>query len=327
MSTAAWIIGAALAAAALLIALRDRIRGENLLLDAWDARRIARADLDALDRACERNPNRSDVVVSLTTTPSRMPHIAATLKSLLRQTRAPREIRLNVPQFSRREGVEYVVPEWLARLHMVRVVRTDDSGPATKFIPALLSEPADRLVMVVDDDRIYPGRLIEWLEAAALRDPASAFGACGWIVPADMTDHPTWFSNVVRRPPAPVLGTTLRRPMEVDILKGVAGYIVRPRFFDRARLCDYSGAPPEAYDADDIWLSGLCSARKYVIPTRRADFHPPSAAAFFRATSLGRLDADKRKNSVVLQYFGADCWRVGGPRNAPGAPDTGATGC
>jgi len=91
--------------------------------------------------------------------------------------------------------------------------------------------------------------------------------------------------------------------------------VVRPRFFDLARLADYSSAPEEAFFVDDVWLSGLCRAPKFVVPTRRTNFHPRRLADFYRSTSLGRMDSDKRKNTVMLQYFGADCWRVGGPRN------------
>ncbi len=254
-------------------------------------------------------------MVSLSTIPSRVPHLADTLKSLLLQTRPPREIRLNLPMFSRRENVAYAIPDWLAALSSVRIVRSDDYGPATKFIPTLLDQPPDQMVVVVDDDRIYPARLLADLEAAARADPDAAFGTIGWIVPRDMVDRPTNFSNLFPAPPAPLMSTRLRRPREVDILKGRAGYLVRPRFFDAPMLTDYSTAPPEAFFADDIWLSGLCKVRKFVIPTRHTDFHPRESASLYRMTSLGRIDSDKRKNTVTLQYFGAASWRVGGPRN------------
>jgi hypothetical protein len=312
----AWFaLAAFVVIAAAAIRIYDFVSGESLLGDAWRGFRVRRADIVELDRAGAAHRGQADLVVCLTTIPSRMPYLADTLKSLLLQTRPPREIQLNIPAFSRREDVAYVVPSWLEALHCVRIVRCSDFGPATKFIPTLLAEPPDRLVVVVDDDRIYPARLIEDLEQAAHENPRAAFGTCGWIVPKDLIDRPTNFSNLSRRPPAPIMSTALRQPREVDILKGVSGYIVRPRFFDLRVLSDYSAAPTEAFFADDIWLSGHCKAPKYVIPTSRTNFHPRHSAELYRATSLGRIDADKRKNTVTLQYFGAACWRVGGPRN------------
>ena len=78
--------------------------GERLLHDLWYEFHLARTDIAALDRACAAAPERSDIIVSLTTIPSRIGFLADTLKSLLAQTRVPREIRLNLPAFSVREN-------------------------------------------------------------------------------------------------------------------------------------------------------------------------------------------------------------------------------
>jgi len=68
------------------------LEGEDLLHDLCDEVRLHIADLERLDAACVDNPNRSDLIVSLTTIPSRITAIGDTLKSLLRQTRSPAEI-------------------------------------------------------------------------------------------------------------------------------------------------------------------------------------------------------------------------------------------
>ncbi len=76
-------------------------------------------------------------MVSLTSLPSRLPYIATTLKSLLRQERLPKRIRLNLPAFSKREQTAYVIPDWLKNLQSVEIVSCEDYGPATKLIPSL----------------------------------------------------------------------------------------------------------------------------------------------------------------------------------------------
>ena len=148
---------------------------------------------------------RSDAIVCLTTIPSRLPHVHNTLKSLLNQTLPPREIRLHLPAFSQREGVPYVVPPFLKGLASIRILRCEDAGPATKFLPALTTLPADQAVVVVDDDRIYPPNFLQDLDNAARTNPDAAFGFSGWIVPDDLVDRPTtMLANLLQRPPAPV---------------------------------------------------------------------------------------------------------------------------
>src|SRR5690242_11626810 len=84
------------------IAFYDFMQGETLVRDLIDEMHLHRADLHELDRAWSANRSRSDCVVSLTSLPSRLPCIAVTLKSLMRQSRAPARIRLHLPEFSTR---------------------------------------------------------------------------------------------------------------------------------------------------------------------------------------------------------------------------------
>lgn len=303
------------ALASLAIGLYNFFEGETLLTDIVDEYRLNRRTLAELDASSARNPHRSEAIVSLTTIPSRLSLIAPTLKSLLRQTRAPRRIVLNLPQFSKREKVPYVVPEFLASLACVEIVRCEDIGPATKATPTLMREKPDQLVIIVDDDRIYPPSFVADLEDAAKAKPDQAFGMSGWVVPADLTDRPTTiWSNLRMLPPAPVRSRRLSRHFPVDILQGLSGYILRPRFFDLDRLADYSAAPPEAFYVDDVWISGHCKAECFVIPSSRYNYQPKGLRGFYRRTSLGIINKGpggnaRRHNSVVMRFLG-DRWRV-----------------
>ena len=148
--------------------LYEHYAGENPILDTVYDLRLRRLDLDALDRFCVTNRRRSDVIVSLTTLPSRVDRLPLTLKSLLAQRMSPSAIRLHVPPVSRREGRPYEIPAHLRRLRSVTIVPADDYGPATKVIPALLDLPGDRRILVVDDDRIYHRRFVPaWLSRRA----------------------------------------------------------------------------------------------------------------------------------------------------------------
>lgn len=311
---------ACLIAAALKI--RDFFEGETLIRDCIDECILARTDISVMDEFWSKNSNKSDSIVTLTTIPSRLPYIAATLKSLMRQSRAPARIILNLPGFSKRENSPYTVPAFLKGLKSVQIVRCEDLGPATKAVPTLLREPPERKIIVVDDDRIYPSNLVRDLENAADLDMKSAFGMSGWIVPADLIDRPTTiWANFQMRAPAPVRARRLRSPMPVDILQGLSGYLVRPGFFNLPRLTDYTGAPPESFFVDDVWISAHCAASRFVIPARRYNYQPKFRRGFYRNTSLGLVNRgtggdEQRHNTIVLRYL-AGKWRVGGPRPMP----------
>jgi len=116
--------------------------------------------------ASSGKPDGRRVIASLSTVPDRINNLRPTIRSLLRQTRPPDEIVLAIPEFSVRERRPYVVPKYISRLPRVRVLRCrEDWGPATKFIAAIQDELAagreNTLIMVVDDDRLYPRDALE----------------------------------------------------------------------------------------------------------------------------------------------------------------------
>lgn len=316
-----WLVGAAIATAGIGVWVHDYFEGERLLADQWDLLGLRRTPLSEFDARWAANPRKSDVIVSLTTVPSRIDQIDDTLKSLMRQTRAPAEIRLYVPERCEREGTAYDIPERLRALSAVRICACEDWGPATKIIPALSSLDPDRLLIAVDDDRIYAATLVEDLERNALRSPEAAFGMSGWVVPADLVDRPnTPWLHFSRTPPAPIKAIWIKRPFEVDVLEGHAGYLVRPRFFDLVRLRDYSKAPACARLVDDVWISAHCGRPKFVIPARRANFGAKDKYRFHFRTGIDRINRgdgppERRNNTILLKYLG-DVWRVGGPRSA-----------
>ncbi|MCA3561682.1 MAG: glycosyltransferase family 2 protein [Aestuariivirga sp.] len=309
-------IGAALlglGGTAAAIGIHDFFEGETLIRDVADELALSRMSLAQLDARWAANPRRTPAVVSLTSIPSRLPLIGRTLKSLLRQSLAPERIVLNLPRFSKREAVDYEAPAFLEGLAGVHIRWCEDAGPATKLLPTLAAEAPQTPVIVVDDDRIYPANLVAGLVAAAERQPDAAFCMSGWVVPADLIDRPTTlWSNLNMLPPAPVRARRLRQPVEVDIVQGLSGYLVRPAFFDLTAVTDYSQAPPEAFFVDDVWISAHCRARRFVIPSRRANYQPKLHRGFYGRTSLGRINRGpgpdaQRNNSIVIRHF-AQAW-------------------
>lgn len=307
---------AAGATAVATLQIYARFAGEHPVLDAVRDRELRRADLRLLDRRAALLGEPARIVVTLTTLPSRIDRVGLTIKSLLSQTRRPREIRIYIPERSRREDTAYVIPEWLAALESIRIIRCDhDYGPSTKVLPALLSSAdPDQPFLVVDDDRIYQPWLVAQMEALSETNPNLAIAGSGWDAPPDLLDHPTRLADtLLGRAPAPIKCTRVSGRRDVDVMQGFSGYVVRPRFFRLEELADYAHAPAAAFFVDDVWISAHCNVPKAVMHGRRTNFMSRRDAAFFKRTSLGMLNRgdgsfESRNNTILLKHF-ADRWR------------------
>jgi hypothetical protein len=308
-----FVVAAAIATAAL--AVYERYAGENPVLDMVYDVWLRRKNLAALDRAACNNPRRATLVITMTTLPSRIARIEPTIKSLLRQTVSPATIRLNVPRVSRREGVAYAIPDSLRALRSLHIVECDDFGPATKLIPTLLDAAPDQRLLVVDDDRVYQPTLVEQMIRSSDRFPDAAVAASGWDAPPDLTDRPTTLiATLLGRAPAPIKCTRVRGCRSVDIMQGLGGYVVKPRFFDRATLADYANAPAAAFFVDDVWISAHCRAPKIVVQGPRTNFPSVFDARFYKRSSVALVNRGdgtpaSRNNTIMLRFF-ADRWRT-----------------
>ena len=248
------------------------------------------------------------VIVSLSTVPGRINNLRATIRSLLKQTRPPDEIILAVPEFSIREKRPYVVPEYLLRLPRVRILCSRrDWGPATKFIPVIREElgagRVDTLIMVVDDDRVYPRDALETYLHYNQQLPGAALCFRGAAMPRTLD----W------RDARMIKASELRQPEAVAVITGCGSYLIQPRFFDES-LWDYSRAPQGAFFMDDIWISGCLTCRKvrrYVVP---ASAMMRSVRQQRRTLSLHDVpNGRQHNNNETIAFFG-EAWDVFAPR-------------
>lgn len=307
------ITGALVAAA---YALFCRLEGRQPIREFWHELALRRMELRDLDAAAAGR-ERSDIIVGITTIPSRLPFLLPTLKSLLLQDVLPGKILVHLPERSRRELTQYEVPEELRGLQVVQVVRCSDWGPATKILPALLASDPDQRVVAVDDDRIYRSTLLADLLQASERHPEAAVGCFGLIVPTDRVDRREGF---VRRTleglrygrGVSLRGSRLQEPLPVDILHGYGGFLVRPRFFDLFGLADFEGAPDAAWMEDDTWFAAHTRVPKLIVPSSPGSFPRYFDGQIYRSSRLGahnRGDTDpESRNTTVLMRAFSDRW-------------------
>lgn len=111
------------------------------------------------------------IVVSFTTSPTRINKCSQMIHSILDQTRKPDLFLLNIPDVFARTGESYIVPKYIRKSLTVNKISTD-YGPATKILPTVMYlrdggpdrkkyDPEYTRIIYLDDDIAYPKRMIE----------------------------------------------------------------------------------------------------------------------------------------------------------------------
>lgn len=260
----------------------------------------------------ERRIENNEAYISLTTTPARIHKIKDTLLSLLNQTVPPAQIILNLPKRSRK-GEKYDVPSFLSEMRLVKInFIEEDLGPASKSLPTLKlpAIPSDALIIVLDDDQVYPKKLIENYLRHATELPNHALTLCGWRVPKSLEHRD---KNILRGAGLRILEPTpnIGENTAVEIIQGASSYAIRKSFFDNS-IFDYTNAPPGAFFADDIWLSGHLARKKIPRTVVTGAFAYCRMESYRHLRSKGLRDtdnADNSNNDALYRYFESD-WKL-----------------
>ena len=102
------------------------------------------------------------IYISISTIPPRLKNLNESIQSLLKQTRKPDKIFVNIPYKYKRfsETIEDdQIPKFDSSI--VEVTRCEDCGPGTKLLGSLNKFEKDSLVILADDDHTYKDYMIE----------------------------------------------------------------------------------------------------------------------------------------------------------------------
>ena len=239
------------------------------------------------------------VVVSLTTTPTRINNLHYTINSILDQSYRVDQINLCIPYYMKRTGEPYVIPDFLKNLQNVKIINCQDCGPITKLLPTLnLEQNPNTKIIYIDDDRIYSYTTIEIIVKYSEKFPNSAICNWGWKLPPDhnFLTH-TRSTNIVIK--------YLFSYGFVDIIEGCEGCLVKSKFFTPdIYLVDQ--APRELFFVDDIYISGHLASNN--IPRYRIPFKL-SLRAFAKYprtihdTPLNAVNNNGHNNNIAIKYF------------------------
>ncbi|MCV9386826.1 hypothetical protein [Reichenbachiella ulvae] len=257
---------------------------------------------------------RSNAVISLSILPTRFKGLTPTLNSLTDQSVLPEKIILNLPKAFERDKAEYDIPDYVLNHPLVEINWIEkDLGPATKLLPTLdlYKEEPDKLIIVLDDDQIYPRGMVENYIANSKQLPDAAMTLSGWTVPKsfDHKDKEQLYGGIVRFYRK---DNSVTKPVRVDCLQGAASFAVKPKLFD-ARVFDFANAPREAFFVDDIWVSGNLSRNQspvYVVP---APFRFGRFVSLRQSTKMGlssTVNSDNTNNNTLYKYFDNVWWSL-----------------
>jgi hypothetical protein len=212
------------------------------------------------------------LVVSLTSIPSRVGQLEATLRSItVGQTRRPDRVYVGLPLRSARDGetFTYDLPRCLTDPAMfdglVSVVSLAyDHGPVCKLLAALRDEDKpETAVVVCDDDVEYAPNWLRELEYHAEQHPDAAVGFGAFDVLHTPPFFRMRFGGIANAPwlPGPSRLSRASLPRPVHCLMGIAGALYRRGHFTDEAIAKLKGwsSHDRLRRADDVTISALLS--------------------------------------------------------------------
>ena len=218
------------------------------------------------------------MIVSLTTIPKRINHIHLVIQSLKRQTKPVTKILLWIP-YTYKGNDEYIIPDYLKNEKLVKIIRCEDLGPATKFLHPIKYLKSGEDFVVIDDDTIYSQYLIEDLTALPNLYGAKCIKGTAfedWNGKSVKSRDPDYINR--QRKSIRVIGENNEpdnlyniKIRKVPIICGCDGMLLNTSFFNK----NFFNIQQQFFNCDDIWLSGFLAANnidKYVVPCREIQY-------------------------------------------------------
>lgn len=145
----------------------------------------------------KNDEHQSKLIVSLTTSPKRLPLLGTTLDSIISQNVKPKQIIVNIPKIFKRTGEEYPDPISIFgdtyKDYVIWNQDCEDNGPITKLQATLekIEETEDIWIVTIDDDIRYLQYTLELYMTTILRVENSktiAYGLSGFM----------WYNNRIQ---------------------------------------------------------------------------------------------------------------------------------
>ena len=232
----------------------------------------------------------SKLIVSLTTIPSRVPYLQATIDSLWSQETPPDAVELNVPvTYSRRDLGDIKSADLPTNCTVFRVEK--DYGPATKILPTVRRyQGSDARLVYCDDDRIYDKGWLTRLTQAAREAPDDAI-AERFVSSKRKENRLRWggkgaFYVLLREVTFKRFEPLGKDGFIHDIAEGCGGVLIRPHFLK----ADAFEIPDILWTVDDVWLSGNYIKNGHRVLPSGASFEDTACDSYSDVTNIRDVD-------------------------------------
>jgi hypothetical protein len=220
-----------------------------------------------------------DTVISITTTPPRLPYIDPVIASLKKQDLP---VQLWIPQFYKRGNQSFngKIPDFC---HGINVEIVEDEGPITKLLPAIRA--GFKRIITADDDRIVPEGWAAGLMSYSDARPNAAYGYCGRILQKHHRDF--------RR------GTFVYSPhfpTPVTIIEGAMGALYLNSFFTDSIYNESQ----KYYTQDDIAIS--LHLKEHGVPMMVVPGPPLKDCSVSSIQPLGQKNMNGGNKAYLAKY-------------------------
>lgn len=234
-----------------------------------------------------------NVIVGITTIPSRVNRCKSTIHSLLNQkTLFDYKIEINIPKFFKRfnDTIE-TIPKFMEH-PKIKINRTDDYGCITKLIPCLKNHNEyDDIIVNCDDDIIYPEN---WLSSLINQQVFTSGAVVCLRGRSFKSDHIVYENTKI------VQYNSVQSKTKTNILTATWG-VAYPR------MCfgeDFFNIPldTEVFFSDDSYISGYLASKKipiYVVPFNGKI----SSTAISTLEALWSINRVSQNNNKTLALF------------------------
>lgn len=234
----------------------------------------------------------NNLVISLTTIPSRINKIEDCIKSLLNQS-IPVKIELWIPKIGIRDGKKIEkIPPFLLNDNII-IYYIDDIGSISKIYFSLTKHLNDKdfIIISVDDDVKYPKNFVEKLLEYHKLYPNAALCYRGRKILNNNLDY-----NNIKL----FKSNEITKIQEIDIITGTWGVLYKNNFFTK----DFFNLEQDKILklTDDIVISAHMkknNIKSYVIPSKE-EFIPIEA---HKINALWELNKDGKNNNYTINYF------------------------
>jgi uncharacterized pyridoxamine 5'-phosphate oxidase family protein len=234
----------------------------------------------------------SNVIISLTTFPTRINTVWLTVITLLNQTVKPKMIILWLAkeQFPNKEAL----PSKLLDLEKygLTIKFCEDLKPHKKYYFTLKQYP-DADIITVDDDIFYPEDLVELLTETSKKNPDTV--CCLWGV--EINVHLNEISPYMKW----VLHTQKTNPSLSLMPVGCGGVLYPAHIFNGTDLLNKNAIKKLCLNNDDLWLKSMCvlNETKAIRVNKYSKIHFSILST--QKQGLHYENAGKNKNDIAMK--------------------------